>query len=693
MKDLLATIDLYDDDTPSMADGGRIGFYKGEQVVKSHGKQIKDLTEAGETAVSIAEKLKLKRTTVTNAINAMDKGIAGEEFKLSKPLKDIVKKKGPSTRTDLRFENLTRKENAKIQDVPISDARAFKTLPNYPNITYTDYRDKKTGKKFRTYGVRIRRQDKNVQTAATTRSGFSNIPTLEEAIKVRDQFRKENPLNIKPADPKKEKITKATRRDFIESGGGDEAFLRGKKGTGVQKGHAGNIKNPDLKITPSSIIYTPEEINVGMAGQEGAKGAKETFTDLDYKIEVAENKIKEIKKSNISPKEKRRLLAIQDNLLTDYHFQSGGFKTPTLSDGTVFGESTKKTMSMDPLDLFPDMTEKETKKFVRQYISEKGTLKPFYQRKVNAAKIEAKKRGVPLNDILNEFIDVKDIENIQKSKLFLDNVELAKQNVKNFDVPAMKRLAAIGCPGKAMGGRIGFFEGQNLNECAFKGIQRLQTTDVKKLTPGDKANVKAITKTVQGGRLLKNVLGPGALAFEGLFALPFAAYDFARGRPGMDTLKSALSLGFLDQKLTDAELKKIYPEYGAAENLKNIGDRLTNLERLQQGTRGQRIRSRGKTKIAEDQFKKALQPFLDTGDPEKAYRENIQKSREAEQELQRQYDIRKQGRTMQFDLSDPFMAAGGGIAKEAGDPSGAMLESMNPDSQGLPSLLKRVRNL
>jgi hypothetical protein len=36
--------------------------------------------------------------------------------------------------------------------------------------------------------------------------------------------------------------------------------------------------------------------------------------------------------------------------------------------------------------------------------------------------------------------------------------------------------------------------------------------------------------------------------------------------------------------------------------------------------------------------------------------------------------------------------AGGGIAKEAGDPSGAMLESMNPDSQGLPGLLKRVRN-
>jgi len=52
-------------------------------------------------------------------------------------------------------------------------------------------------------------------------------------------------------------------------------------------------------------------------------------------------------------------------------------------------------------------------------------------------------------------------------------------------------------------------------------------------------------------------------------------------------------------------------------------------------------------------------------------------------------ELRRQGARQAF---DPFQAAGGGIAKEAGDPSGAMLESMNPDSQGLPGLLKRVRN-
>ena len=56
-------------------------------------------------------------------------------------------------------------------------------------------------------------------------------------------------------------------------------------------------------------------------------------------------------------------------------------------------------------------------------------------------------------------------------------------------------------------------------------------------------------------------------------------------------------------------------------------------------------------------------------------------------------DFIKQDQQMQAiaDAGGVANLAGGGIAKEAGDPSGAMLESMNPDSQGLPGLLKRGR--
>ena len=52
-------------------------------------------------------------------------------------------------------------------------------------------------------------------------------------------------------------------------------------------------------------------------------------------------------------------------------------------------------------------------------------------------------------------------------------------------------------------------------------------------------------------------------------------------------------------------------------------------------------------------------------------------------------ELRSQGARQAF---DPFQAAGGGIAKQAGDSSGRPPEK-GPNSQGLPGLLKRVRNL
>ena len=147
MKDLLATIDLYDDDTPGMADGGRIGFKSGERV-------------------------------------------------------------------DLALENLTRAENAKRLGVKTRDAPFFKALPGYDNITYTDFRNKENGEVFRKYNVRVRVRDKNKTKTATTADKYKNIDSLDEALKLRDDFREANPKNIKPLDPEKAEITKDTRRDL-----------------------------------------------------------------------------------------------------------------------------------------------------------------------------------------------------------------------------------------------------------------------------------------------------------------------------------------------------------------------------------------------------------------------------------------------------------------------------------------------
>ena len=595
MKNLLATIDLYDDDTPAMARGGRIGFYKGEKVVKSHGKQIKDLTEAGESSVSIAKKLRLKQQTVNAAMDAMDKGIAGEEFKLSKPRKDIVKK------------NVN-------QYAPMRSLEEVqKAIDNAPPIEID-------GKLFE--------QNKKDLRGDSEFSG-KEVVTRKEQDKYGDKLKYKS-AGKKRIVPVTQAYYDRRARELAKSNPTILKKLSGKGG--YQLSHLSLSELDTLK----NLGYLPTDINI-----------KQYFPFEKKIVEISQEIYETQNNKKLSTQEKRAKIA-------ELQRKDRALRKQFPEFAKTKARLNVRATGLDPSGLM--IKEKLPDPSIAIAPTEAGT----------------QLKGTAVGS--------------EKGKAIL---EFGKNN--------LQKLAAIGCPGKMMGGRIGFFEGQNLNACAARGIQKLQTTDVKKLTPGDKANIKAITKTVQGGRLLKNILGPGALAFEGLFAAPFAAYDYARGRPGMDTLKSALSLGLLDQKLTTDELKKIYPEYGAAENLENIGDRLTNLERLQKGTRGQRIRSRGKTKIAEDQFKKALQElektdaFKQTGSLEKAYFENIQKSKDAEKELDRQYKERAEDRTTQFDLSDPFAAAGGGIAKEAGDPSGAMLESMNPDSQGLPSLLKRVK--
>jgi hypothetical protein len=81
-------------------------------------------------------------------------------------------------RVDLELENLTRLENMKEKGVKSRNASGFKALPDYDNITYTDFRNKKTGEVFRKYNVRVRVQDKNVQKIGTTADKYKNIDSL-----------------------------------------------------------------------------------------------------------------------------------------------------------------------------------------------------------------------------------------------------------------------------------------------------------------------------------------------------------------------------------------------------------------------------------------------------------------------------------------------------------------------------------
>ena len=241
----------------------------------------------------------------------------------------------------------------------------------------------------------------------------TDFGTKAEAMEAVQDYRKTNPIKNAPPDlttlderKKKKYLSKRERSDKILSGGGVETFETGDKV--IHKGHSQNIDNPDVKIKPSNIIYTPQKINQSMSGSEGEGSGR--YTDLDYKIDAAENKIREIKlNKNLSENEKKRLLKIQDDKLMKYVALSDGYKTVTLSDGNLYGEIFQKSKSMDMLDIFPNMTEKEAKKFVNKYFNDEGKLKDKWTK--------------------GNISDV-DKTNIQKSYVFLENIKNAKSNAK-----------------------------------------------------------------------------------------------------------------------------------------------------------------------------------------------------------------------------------------------------------------------
>ena len=270
----------------------------------------------------------------------------------------------------------------------------------------------------------------------------------------------------------------------------------------------------------------------------------------------------------------------------------------------------------------------------------------------------------------------------------------------------LRPLANIGCPNKkADGGRVNFANGEDLVACAIKGAEKLQNTDPKKLDPLAKSNIKTLTKTAQGARFLKNVLGPGAIAFEGLFALPFAALDFAEGRKGSDILKNALSLGLMDSKLRRDELKEFFAGAGQADDFINALESVKNLSKQLSGTKKQRQRAIPKYNIAFDNMMETIQPFMRPNpqltegqffDPLLLEQSQI-KQAEAEKKVLDTYDKRKQERGIgpyakPFDFSYGEFSNGGIAGLSGGDKSGPPPER-GPDSEGLRSLMKRGINL
>ena len=511
------------------------------------------------------------------------------------------------------------------------------------NISEITYKNKKTGAIVKKYKPFI--GEKKVTIPG------QGADTLEEAQKFVDNYFEKNPKKIRVADPEKDYTSKKVRAKALKETDPTKAI--GTKD--FQYHHIRQIAG-GTPLTTDDVMIINQRIN-------SALGTK--YNKPLNAISVA------IRKNNKLALE--AMNAKQEGLALDY---------------------------MKKVDTLNDRAEQIVNSAIKNLPKKYKGYVGF-----NAVELPRDEYGLPIG---NEPQRVRKIGGMPVSKNAIDLTTLSLKEekefrrivreqaergqvgkIKGFNKTNLQKLAVIGCGPKAarMGGRINFSTGENLTRCAVRGINKLQTTDPKNLTLADRANYKAIRKTSQGARLLKNVLGPAALAIEALFVAPFAASDYASGRRGKDIALSSLSLGLADQKLRRDELKEYFPEYGKGQALLDLDERLMELERQQKGTRGQRIRSKGKLNIGLKKFDEAIKELP----TEESLLDNLEKSRQAEMDLAKDEAERKKRRISPFDF-DPFSAAGGGIAKLAGVDSGPPPPA-GPNSQGLKGLMKRGKKL
>jgi hypothetical protein len=542
---------------------------------------------------------------------------------------------GSGTRTDLDYINLTRLQNAKSKNVRISDASKFKYLPNQENITYTDYKDKKTGKVTRKYNVRIRQNVDGVQKVLTKGDEFQNITSLNKAKKIRDDFRKANPKNIQPRDPLKDYLSKDERRKY-------EVLKQGRMiKFGAGKGSVVHHMLPlagKADVTTSDLAKISAKMNTNLSQFDKPmnKLVNEAYA-LDFSKEGSLKRLDEINKE-----------------LAGYVKQSVEKLGPQYKGLLGFN---KLTPVLDTFDKKGNQVFEE----VPQGLNFKKS-------------IAGKKGGEAVRNI-----KTKDIQKM------VSDAPLTKE-LKNVG----QRLAAIGCPGKAKGGRVEFNLGGS-PECITRGLENLRTGN---MSPGAKANAKQLVKNPTAlQRFAKFAVGPLGIPTEIAIGGFFAATDYATGA-NKDEIISNLTFGGFGKSMNE-QAQERNPLFNAAKNLDKTYSRyLAGLDK--QGNPLQRGNPRGMRKITTDKdVFKAMEPFqrvnpqLEEG--QMFDLDMFNKALATPQELQEEKTQRALDRGFYTpgDRSiDPFQAAGGGIAKQAGDSSGPPPES-GPNPQGLQGLMKR----
>ena len=121
------------------------------------------------------------------------------------------------------------------------------------------------------------------------------------------------------------------------------------------------------------------------------------------------------------------------------------------------------------------------------------------------------------------------------------------------------------------------------------------------LSGSPKAKARSLSKFRAVKGFISGTLGPGAIAFEAAVAAPFALYGYGTGADKGEII-SDLTFGLGGRSIEERMKEKYGEDIYAPREFLDMGDRLSNLERLQGGTYRQKLRSKQAYKTLKPQF-------------------------------------------------------------------------------------------
>ena len=533
------------------------------------------------------------------------------------------------------YESIKKLKDAKLESLPDEFFVQSKT-PLKDGIKEITYKNRKTGETKVFYKPRV-----GPNKATIPGRGAE---TKEEAQKFVDNYFKENPKQVRVRDPKKDYASKDKRKKVLEE-------TDKTKATGTKKFNYHHVRQiaGGVPLTTDDVMIIDQKINSKLGG----------------KVNESLNRISAaIQKNNRLALE--AMNAKDEGAALDYMKRS-------------------------------DELNAQAEKIVNSVIDD---LPKKYKGSVgfNQFTLPRNEYGLPIS---NEPMIIKKVGGMPVSKDAVDLTTLNLKQEKEFR-KIVKAQAEAGKIGQIKG-LIPFMKNLGIKCQLSNGINckdpRAYTKSLNELSEkAAQGNTEAASKlknfsskALKTGKVLKNALGPLAIAsevaLEGGIALN---KTLETGVPFKQAFGESYLNKLLGPKLqidVEAERAKEFAkgeEYAMAER----GRRKAPFMPQSATADAQRLKKR------EQEMEQAF-PTMSVPDINLAL-ENVgltqQETGMTFPELQ---DYIKRENQMQAiaDAGGVANMAGGGIAKMAGDRSGAMTRSMNPDSQGLSYLFNRVKKV